>query len=345
MALPLDLRDMLSSGAKLRAEREKPVRIAVFVDATAPDVLVEALKEALHPQTGHALLHVEAVVPGDVLAVDSSADVVIGIAGDGATLEPSLRRAREQAIPVVVAALGHDRDAVSRLLQHPLLDTVVEEELEELVEALGRWLGDRVTGKRISLAANFAFVRRAVAEDAVKSTSFQNAVIGGVAFIPGADMPLMTANQAKMVMQIAAAYGEPLGAERIKELAAVIGGAFALRTVARQLVGLLPGFGWALKAGIGYSGTLAMGYAAIEYFESGGDVGGLAQKVREARDKAMEAARTRRLPGRGKAEVIEATWTEAASEGAVDAAGPGGERALPEATAEFELPAAGSQPQ
>lgn len=302
MALPLDIRDMLSSGAKLRSERLKPVRIAVFVDASASDVLIDEMKKALHPQTGQAFLHIEPVVAGDVLAVESSADVVIAITGSGSALVPSIKRAREMAIPVVVIGLESDRESLARRLEHPMLDTVVADEPEAAVDALGRWLGDRVPSKRIAMAANFAFVRRAVAEESVKATAFQNGVIGGVAFIPGADMPLMTANQAKMIMQIAAAYGQELGAERIKEIAGVVGGAFVLRTVARQFVGLLPGFGWAIKAGIGYSGTLAMGYAAIEYFEGGGDVRGLAEKLKEARDKALQTARTKGA----RREVIEA---------------------------------------
>lgn len=304
MAFPLDMRDMMSSSAKLRAEREKPIRMAVFVDAQAPQAAVDALKAALMPQTGNALLHIEAVMPGDVLEVESSADVVIGLAGPGTALEPSLRRSRDRFIPTVVLGLELERDALARRLSSPLLDTFAEENPDELVERLGRWLGEKVAGKRVAMAANFAFVRRAVAEEAVKSTSFQNAVIGGVVILPGADLPLMTANQAKMVMQIAAVYGEPLGAERIKELAAVIGGAFALRAVARQFVGLIPGFGWAIKAGIGYSGTLAVGYAAIEYFEAGGDVRGLADKVKEARDKAVESAS--RMRGKGEREVLQA---------------------------------------
>jgi hypothetical protein len=53
-----------------------------------------------------------------------------------------------------------------------------------------------------------------------------------------------------------------------------------------------------------------MGYAAIEYFESGGDVRGLAEKVREARDNAVAAASRRRRRGE-PAEVIPATaWVE-----------------------------------
>ncbi len=305
MALPLDIRDMMSSGQKFRTERERPVRIAVLIDATADEAAIDALREALLPQTGNASLHVEAVVPGDVLDVDSSADVVVALTGPGATLAPSLERAHGRFIPTVLLAAEDDREAVARRLAHPLLDTLVDTDASQLIDKLGSWLGEKVQGKRMALAANFAFVRRAVATEAVKSTAFQNAVIGGVVIIPGADMPLMTANQAKMVMQIAAAYGQPLGAERIKELATVVGGAFVLRTIARQFVTLLPGFGWALKAGIGYSGTLAMGYAAVEYFEGGGDLRGLAAKLKDARDGAVEAAATRIKRGQ-PAEVIPA---------------------------------------
>jgi uncharacterized protein (DUF697 family) len=154
-----------------------------------------------------------------------------------------------------------------------------------------------VSGKRLALAANFTFIRRAVAEESIKSTAFQNGVIGFVVVIPGADMPLMTANQAKMILQIAAAYGQPLGPERIKELAVVVGGGFTLRAVARQLLVVVPGFGWALKAAIGYSGTLAMGYAALEYFEEGGEFSGVMERVKAARDQAIAAARERM--GRG----------------------------------------------
>ena len=100
----------------------------------------------------------------------------------------------------------------------------------------------------------------------------------------------MTLNQAKMLLQIAAAYGQPMAVERVKELAAVVGGAFACRAVARQLVAFVPAFGWAIKAAIGYTGTLAMGRAAVEYFEGDGKIDHLAEVVGRARDKAVMAA-------------------------------------------------------
>jgi uncharacterized protein (DUF697 family) len=134
-----------------------------------------------------------------------------------------------------------------------------------------------------------------VAEDAVKTTAWQNALVGAVTPIAGADMPIMTANQAKMLLQIAAAYGQPLGVDRIKELAAVVGGGLLLRTLARQALITVPVLGWAIKGGIGYTGTYAMGKAAIAYFEDGADLGQVTTRFKELRDSAAA-----RVPKRGR---------------------------------------------
>lgn len=299
MRLPIDPRDIMKSGERIAEEREQLLRIAVFVDVEAPDALVDIVQEALRPQTSRARLHVEACAPGESLIIDDAADAVVAITGPGDTLKRSLAASREKFVPTVLLSLGEHADVVSRRVGHPILDTIAERDIDEITPKLGAWLADRVTKKRLALAANFELVRKAVAVESVKATSFQNGVIGAVMIIPGADLPIMTANQAKMVLQIAAAYGVPLGTERIKEIAAVVGGAFTLRAIARQFLDFVPGVGWAIKGAIGYTGTLAMGYAAIEYFEGGADLSGLGDKLREARDKAVEtAAKTRdRLTG------------------------------------------------
>jgi uncharacterized protein (DUF697 family) len=337
MKLPVDVGDLMRSRTRLSEDREQPVRVAVFVDVEAPNELVEAVREALRPQTSGARIHVEACAPGETLIIDPTADAVIALVGPGTTLEPSLISAREKFVPTIVLALGQSADEVSRRLSHPLLDTVAASEPAAVVHALGRWLVDRLNGKRLAMATNFAFMRRAVAEEAIKATSFQNGVVGLVVVIPGADMPVMTANQAKMVLQIAAAYGQTLGAERIKELAVVLGGGFALRAVARQLLAFIPGFGWAVKAGIGYSGTMAMGYAALEHFEAGGEMGALAGKVRDARDKAIETARARRARGELAEDPIPATGYVVVSE--TPRAELAAEPALPPAELTAVLPA------
>lgn len=155
---------------------------------------------------------------------------------------------------------------------------------------MGEWVVAACREKCLALALSFPFVRKPLSLEAVSATSLQNAGIGLVLFIPGADMPLMTLNQAKMLLQIAAAYGEPMSAARAKELAAIVGGAFACRSVARQVAGAVPAIGWAVKAGVAYAGTKAMGLAAVEYFERGGNIAGLAGVVSTATAKATQIA-------------------------------------------------------
>jgi uncharacterized protein (DUF697 family) len=121
----------------------------------------------------------------------------------------------------------------------------------------------------VGLAARLPFLRRAVVDRVILSAARQNAVIGVVVIIPGADMPAMTANQVRMILRIAASYGEQLGRERAVEILTIVGAGFAMRTLARQALTYVPGFGWALKGAIGYTGTVALGRAAIAYFEAG----------------------------------------------------------------------------
>ena len=50
----------------------------------------------------------------------------------------------------------------------------------------------------------------------------------------------------------------------------MVAAGLGFRTVARQLVGLVPGLGWAVKGGVAYAATLAVGEAAEAYFAAGG---------------------------------------------------------------------------
>ncbi|HEY9856224.1 MAG TPA: DUF697 domain-containing protein [Stenomitos sp.] len=138
--------------------------------------------------------------------------------------------------------------------------------LKDLAGPFARALFERHGDMIIPLSRQFPIFRSEAAWQEVQATSKQNAVIGALP-LPGADMPIMTANQIKMLMRIAAMFDLPLNVDRAKELLAVVGGGFALRTVSRQFVKVVPWAGWAIAGGIGYTGTIAMGKAAIEYFK------------------------------------------------------------------------------
>ncbi len=120
----------------------------------------------------------------------------------------------------------------------------------------------------VSLGRGYPALRRAVCEEIIHKNARQNAVVGALP-IPGADMPAITANQGRMVLGIAAVYGEEISLERARELLGVLAAGFGLRALARQVVKLVPVGGWAASAAIGYAGTLAMGRATILYFERG----------------------------------------------------------------------------
>lgn len=167
------------------------------------------------------------------------------------------------------------------------LSAVSEEAVRrELAPRLARALDEDYL---VSLGRGYPPFRRAVCERIVRNNARQNAVVGALP-IPGADMPVMTANQARMVLNIAATYGEELTLDRARELGGVLAAGFGLRALARQAVKLVPVAGWAAAAVIGYAGTAAMGRAATLYFERGGQKVG-AEEAARIRERALKEAR------------------------------------------------------
>lgn len=142
----------------------------------------------------------------------------------------------------------------------------------------------------IPLGRGYPVFRRAVCEEIIHKNARENAVIGALP-IPGADMPVMTANQGRMVLSIAAVYGEDLSLERARELLGVLAAGFGLRALSRQVVKVVPFGGWAAAAAIGYAGTITMGRATVLYFERGGQAIGQ-NEMAAIRDRAAEEART-----------------------------------------------------
>jgi uncharacterized protein (DUF697 family) len=108
-----------------------------------------------------------------------------------------------------------------------------------------------------------------VIDHTIQATARQNALVGAVIILPGADMPVMTMNQLKMVLRIGAAYGYRSDLQRTVEMLGVIASGLGMRALARRAVEYVPGLGWAMKASFGYVGTEAIGRSAVAYFENG----------------------------------------------------------------------------
>jgi uncharacterized protein (DUF697 family) len=110
-----------------------------------------------------------------------------------------------------------------------------------------------------------------VAERLIESTARRAGAAGALVFLPGADMPVITLMQIRLVAELAALHDRPLGVDRAPELGAVFLAGFGWRALGRQLAGAVPGAGWALKGGLAYTATRAIGEAARAWFAEGGE--------------------------------------------------------------------------
>ena len=158
---------------------------------------------------------------------------------------------------------------------------------------------------RVSLARHVPAFRPAVATLLINDASKENAKIAMLSALPGiipftdillpatalGDMILLTKNQGFLLLSLAAAYGKEIDFKaRTRELLPVVGSAFGWRTVARQLIGLVPGgIGVAVKGAVAYAGTYTVGKSASLYYSTGQTLSGprLQQMYKDALGQAV----------------------------------------------------------
>lgn len=139
-------------------------------------------------------------------------------------------------------------------------------------------------GKSLVAARRLPPLRAGAADALIASTARVNAEFALLSGLPaglpivgsvmgaGADLLVLTKNQAMMVLRLAAVYGRDLERrwQLAAEIAPVVGGAFAWRTLARLLVGLLPApLGLVPKTAVAFAGTVVVGKIAKYYYEHG----------------------------------------------------------------------------
>ncbi|MEO5953715.1 MAG: DUF697 domain-containing protein, partial [Chloroflexia bacterium] len=129
-------------------------------------------------------------------------------------------------------------------------------------------LVDALPDLAVALGRELPSLRRNMAGRVIKHSAILNTAAGAEP-IPFIDIPVLLTTQGRMVLKIAAIYGEPFSAKHAKELIGTIAGGLAFRYLAQQGAKLVPVGGWAVAGGIAALGTWSIGQVAIEYFESG----------------------------------------------------------------------------
>ena len=186
--------------------------------------------------------------------------------------ERELRAARRAGVPTIAVQTGTGRIDVPYVLA---TDVVVCRPgsgfpVQEIARALAARLGERGT----PLAARLPVLRDAVCDELIETFSRKNGLLGAAIFVPGADFPVLTLNQLRLVLRLASAHGVEVDQARLPEVLGTLAAGFGFRAAARQLLGAVPVAGWVVKGAVAYSGTRALGEAARRYFAAVGGATG-----------------------------------------------------------------------
>jgi len=140
-----------------------------------------------------------------------------------------------------------------------------------------RKIADDFESRELALACGFAPFRHTVADNIISRISRENALCALVTALPNiipsvldlpwalgefaTDTAFLTMNQIRMALLMAAAHDRIVGYRQQKmEIAAIAGGAFGWRALARELVGKIPlGGGLIPKAAVAFAGTYVVG--------------------------------------------------------------------------------------
>jgi len=135
--------------------------------------------------------------------------------------------------------------------------------------------------QHLSLGRQFPLFRVPIARQVINDTCFSNAAysfstglaeIVPVMTIPltVTDMVILTKSQAFLAYKLGLLVGFSTNwQDYLTEFGGVIGGGFIWRQIARQFIGLIPGWGVIPKVAVAYSGTYVVGHAILGWYING----------------------------------------------------------------------------
>lgn len=164
----------------------------------------------------------------------------------------------------------------------------------------------------VAIGRELPAFRRAATAKIIRSSTLLS-LAAGLEPVPLVDIPILLGTQIRMVLRIAAIYGEPLTASRAREVVATITAGLALRYAAEEAAKLVPFGGDLVSGAIAAAGTWALGQVTTEYFESGKKLTGnelrnmfrrfyrIYREDDKRQELLLEANKTRALPAPGSA--------------------------------------------
>jgi uncharacterized protein (DUF697 family) len=114
--------------------------------------------------------------------------------------------------------------------------------------------------------------RRSAAQRIIRNATLLSLAAGLEPF-PLVDIPILLGNQIRLVLRLAALYGEQVDSadvtRHVRELIAIMAGGLGLRYLAEQAAKAVPFGGDFISGAIAGAGTWAMGQVVLEYYAGG----------------------------------------------------------------------------
>jgi uncharacterized protein (DUF697 family) len=109
--------------------------------------------------------------------------------------------------------------------------------------------------------------RRQTAYRVMRKTAMISALFGAEP-IPLLDVPFQVVLQMRLVLRVAAIYGEPMTDQYGKELLATLVSGVLTRYLGQQAAKLVPVLGWVVSGGMAAASSWTIGRMALAYFEN-----------------------------------------------------------------------------
>lgn len=280
--IPINLRALAKAGALFEDQTSAELTIEVLVDTSAPVELISLCHQVLEVQPGTVALSVQGFTD-EMPSLNKDAGLTIVVAGSSRFLKRIMEISLWSELDCVI--ISQDAAALVALVsEEDALDIAksiieVDQSAPQAVfeHDLTQWCLNRLRPYRLALGAAFVFMRNQIGMDLTRQTAFENAAIAAVFFLPGADLPVLTLNQCKLLYQIAVIHEVPLSRQRLAELVAVMVAAFGFRGITRRILRKLPAVAWLVRGSTAFAATMAIGCLASELFQSGGGIMELVQ--------------------------------------------------------------------
>jgi uncharacterized protein (DUF697 family) len=269
---------------EINRESERRFRLLVIGERDVAEALARTLSDDEDGDT-HPWVVVEST---DAPTSDEAFDLAVAVterAEVPAGVRERLRALERARVKVVVAvtgdALQDDQASVARRYEAQRV-AVPSLGLQDVRSALAPCIVEHAdAGMRLSLARSLPPLRDAYARALVDEVARANAVYvastGVAKLVPVLNVPLnvadvvvLTKNQLMMAYRIARAYGKEGRAQDLMgEVVGVIGGGMFFRQIAREMIGLVPGWGIVPNVAISFAGTWVIGKTVTVWARTG----------------------------------------------------------------------------